>query len=47
MRKLFIAVAITLLLTASPALAQTTQGLDRALDTIAGDGKLCRCRFSF
>jgi flagellar biosynthesis protein FliP len=28
-----------LLLTASPALAQTTQGLDRALDTIAGDGR--------
>jgi flagellar biosynthesis protein FliP len=28
-----------LLLTATPAFAQTTQGLDRALDTIAGDGK--------
>jgi flagellar biosynthesis protein FliP len=31
--------AITLLLTASPTLAQTTQGLDRALDTISGNGR--------
>jgi flagellar biosynthesis protein FliP len=32
-------IAIALLLTASPALAQTTQGLDRALETISGNGR--------
>jgi flagellar biosynthesis protein FliP len=32
-------IAITLLLTTSSAFAQTTQGLDRALDTIAGNGR--------
>ncbi|MBK6298221.1 MAG: flagellar type III secretion system pore protein FliP [Sphingomonadales bacterium] len=33
------AVGLTLALTVSPALAQTTPGLDKALTTIAGDGK--------
>jgi flagellar biosynthesis protein FliP len=35
----FAVIVIIMLLTASPALSQTTQGLDRALDAISGDGR--------